>query len=283
MAIDVSFPEDRRARYAVIGRPVGHSLSPAMQERAFAEAGISACYRALEVGPEDLVDLRAAFEALGVLGFNVTAPLKEAVRSLIDSEDEVSSLCLAVNTVKCENGRWHGFNTDVHGVGKCLEEIGLDIEEKEAVILGSGGSARAVAVALEGAGIGRLHVRCRRESSGREVARLMKTEVETSIGPLDAASIPAGSTLIVNALPSFHGESPLVGIDPRELNANPFVLDLNYVPSVPPFLEACRRCGLEGTQGLGVLLHQGMASFEVWTGRIPSRSAMSRALGASSS
>jgi shikimate dehydrogenase len=275
MAPHAPFPEDGRDRYALIGHPVARSLSPLMQRAAFDAAGVPAVYVALDVPPESLPDLRPRLEGERVRGFNVTAPHKVAVRDHLDAEDPIAREAGSVNTVRCGTSGWEGFNTDVEGFSSALAEAWGRVEGRRVLVLGSGGAAAAAVAALAREGAGSIEVRCRRPGAAE---RLRALGPDVRPGRLDDR--PAAADLVVNALPPFDLPSgePLVGLDPDRLPPGTFVFDLNYPPPVPPFLAACRRRGLAGADGLGMLLHQGAAAFHLWTERPAPRSAMRRVL-----
>ncbi|MDR7567747.1 MAG: shikimate dehydrogenase, partial [Armatimonadota bacterium] len=139
---------------ALLGDPVSHSLSPRMHAAAFAALGLRWAYVALRVLPSDLAEAVRGLRALGFAGANVTVPHKEAVVPLVDRLDEVARACGAVNTlVFGESRRIHGYNTDVAGVRRTLEHVGFRAAGCRAAVLGAGGSARAVCVALAQEGV----------------------------------------------------------------------------------------------------------------------------------
>lgn len=232
------------AKYALIGDPVEHSLSPAMQNAAFAAAGIDAQYEALRV-PRD--GIAAAIESLRSdhAGFNVTTPLKEAILPFVDALTDVADSAAAVNTVRIEKGRLTGHNTDGAGFIDALMDV-WKIEPRRLIFcfLGSGPAARAIAQAV----------------ARRNALRIMCW----SRNPLTSAQIgePPDSRpdVLVSALPH-DAEVPADVLDAIE--GLTYVFDLNYRAPRSPVPE---RIGRFRTDGLPLLLHQGAQSFKWWTG-----------------
>lgn len=245
------------AKYALIGDPVGHSLSPAMQSAAFAVAGIDASYEALRVPKDDIASaidrLRAEFA-----GFNVTTPLKEAVLPFVDALTDVAESALAVNTVRIEKGKLTGHNTDGAGFVDALMDV-WKLEPRRLIFcfLGSGPAARAIAHAV----------------ARRNALRIMCW----SRNPLTCAEIgdapDSRPDVLVSALPS-DAEIPADVLDTIEGATH--VFDLNYRASRSPVPE---RIGKSRSDGLPLLLHQGAQSFRWWTGVDAPLDAMRTALG----
>lgn len=242
----------------LLGHPVSHSLSPRMQNAAFAARALDWVYVALPVDPARLEAAVAGLVALGFAGANVTIPYKIALLAFCDELDPVAERAGSVNTLVVRNGRVRGSSTDGPAVVEAVEPAGA-----QALLLGAGGAAQAVATALLDAGAASLVVAARdAERSGALVSRLR------SLFPDQAVSAAAGwppepgsATLLVNATPV--RDEPTV--DPVGLAA---VVDLAYDPEGAPtaLVEAARAAGCATVDGLEVLVRQGAASFERWTG-----------------
>src|ERR671912_2256209 len=143
---------------ALIGQPVGHSLSPAMHNAAFVADGLDFVYVCLDVDPEDLPAAVRGLEALKLRGFNVTMPHKRAMIPLVDELDEEARISGAINTVVIEDSGLRGFNTDGGGMVMACQEVGIELSGKSVLLLGAGGTAAAIAVAFGKAGAGELHI-----------------------------------------------------------------------------------------------------------------------------
>jgi shikimate dehydrogenase len=243
----------------VVGDPVEHSRSPAMHNAAFAALGLDWVYVALHA-PAGRGD--AAVQAvldLGLAGLNVTMPHKDAAAGACDDLAREAAALGAVNTVVVDNGRLVGHNTDGAGFLRALDDEGVAVGGKRVLVLGAGGAARAIALALGETGA-TVTVAARRDDAGRAAARLAGGHATA----FDDAPID-GCDVLVNATPiGMHGEGP--PFDPTRLERGQFVYDTVY-PAETPLLAAARGRGVAAAGGLGMLVHQGALSFELWTGR----------------
>ena len=220
---------------ALLGHPVSHSRSPAMQNAAFAARGLDWAYVALDVPSEVLEDALRGIVALGFAGANVTIPHKRVVAELCDELDRVATRAVSVNTLVFRGGRILGSSTDGLAVVKAVDARGA-----RALVLGGGGAGHAVAAALSDAGAG-VRVATRRDP--------------------DWPPRETDATLLVNA-------TPLVDEVPVEPRPGQTVVDLAYRPdgSETALVSAARAAGCVVVDGLEVLVRQGAASFRTWTG-----------------
>ena len=255
----------RRTRvYAVIGDPIGHSLSPQLQNAGFRARRMDAVY--VPVLVRDLRDFLGAIGPLGIAGFSVTLPHKEVILRHLDDCDPLAAEIGAVNTVVVRGGgKLFGYNTDYVGVLRALERR-LPLVGSSVLVLGAGGSARAVAFALSRAGAN-IRICARRPERARALARDVGGEA-IERRALRSEFFDA----IVNATPvgmfPRSGESPL---EARELNCR-LVFDLIYRPAETRLLRLARRRGIETVSGLEMFVAQGTAQWEIWTGeRAPVR------------
>jgi 3-dehydroquinate dehydratase/shikimate dehydrogenase len=255
----------RRTRvYAVIGDPIGHSLSPQLQNAGFRARRMDAVY--VPVLVRDLRDFLAAIGPLGIAGFSVTLPYKEVILRHLDDCDPLAAEIGAVNTVVVRGGgKLFGYNTDYVGVLRPLERR-LPLVGSSVLVLGAGGSARAVAFALSRAGAN-IRICARRAERARALSRAVGGEA-IERRALRSEFFDA----IVNATPvgmfPRSGESPL---EARELNCR-LVFDLIYRPAETRLLRLARRRGIETVSGLEMFVAQGTAQWEIWTGeRAPVR------------
>ncbi|MDR5710090.1 MAG: shikimate dehydrogenase [Armatimonadota bacterium] len=274
---------------ALLGDPVSHSLSPRMHAAAFAALGLRWAYVALRVLPSDLAEAVRGLRALGFAGANVTVPHKEAVVPLVDRLDEVARACGAVNTlVFGESRRIHGYNTDVAGVRRTLEHVGFRAAGCRAAVLGAGGSARAVCVALAQEGVAEVLLFARRVERAEFLAGQMSTlfpQVRFAAYPLEPASLRAQlaeAELLVNATPvGMHPDRDASPIpSPEFLHPCMVVFDLVYNPPRTRLLQLAQQAGARTIGGLLMLAYQGASSFELWTGKSAPVEVMLRAIGA---
>ncbi len=266
----------------LVGWPVSHSFSPAMHNAAAAALGLNVVYIPLPVHPDDLRTAVPALPALGFGGVNVTVPHKQAVIPLLDELDEAAAAMGAVNTIVVERGletgdrRLVGFNTDGAGFLADLTELGVVVTGRNCLILGAGGSARAVAHALAQAGAtGRILAR--RPSQAQQI--IADLELPFTAHPLaDLETVAAQSTapLIINATPLGMTPNPDASPWPDGLPIPPgaFIYDLVYNPRQTKLMQQARAAGRRAANGLGMLVHQGALAFELWTSVNPDTAVM---------
>lgn len=269
----------------IIGDPIEHSRSPQMHNAAFAKAGLDYVYVPFHVRPDDLAHAIAGFKALNVVGINVTLPHKQAVIPYLTSISREAELVGAVNTLTFVDDGIHGDNTDAPGVLRALEEEGdMSVPVgQEVVVLGAGGSARAVVVALALGGVASITIANRTVERAVSLAEEMQQKTNIlmhGMGLADARLPDAVSRcmlLINTATASMDPTQPLL-ISADWLQPNTIVYDIVYTPPVTPLMKAAseRRCPTLG--GIGMLVHQGAIAFEKWTGVTPCTETMHHAL-----
>jgi shikimate dehydrogenase len=289
-------------RVGLIGHPVAHSRSPAMQQAALDALGIPARYALWDTPAEGLADRVAALRAPGMLGANVTLPHKLAVIPLLDDlAAEARRVAGAVNTiVRVEDAagraRLVGHNTDVAGLAATLRAADAWPAGRRVVVLGAGGAAQAVAGLVADAGAAGLVVAARRVAAAARllaevVARLGARPAEVAaldLADAGALAVALGRCdLLVNTTPVGMGagdgvRQDAMPIDPAalaRLPAEALVLDIVYTPTETALLRAARAAGRRTANGLPMLLRQGAAAFELWTGRPAPLAVMRAALG----
>jgi shikimate dehydrogenase len=248
-------------RLAVLGHPVGHSRSPAMQNAALAELGLGGewSYEAIDVTPEGFAPRVEAMPGEGFAGTNVTVPHKAAALALADTPSETAREIGAANTLSFAGGEIHADNTDAPGFLAALPASPAGIR---ALVLGAGGAARAVVWALLG--------------EGAEVAVWNRTELRSRNLCADLGGEPVSRPepgdyeLIVNSTAvGLHGEDPFAELPLREDGFAPgqIVVDMVYADEPTPLLAAADAAGAKTVDGIEVLVRQGALSLEIWTGR----------------
>ncbi len=269
----------------VIGDPVEHSRSPQMHNAALAKAELDYVYVPFHVRPCDLGDAIAGFKAINVVGINVTLPHKQAVIPSLTSISREAELIGAVNTLSFNTGEIHGDNTDAPGVLRALEEdenMSVPVGE-DVVVLGAGGAARAVVVALALAGVASITIANRTVEKAVSLAEEMaqKTGVTMHGMGLTDARFPDAvyqCVLLVNtATTSMDANHPLL-ISADWLQQRTIVYDIVYTPPVTPLMQAANARGCRTLGGIGMLVHQGAIAFEKWTGVAPCIETMYEAL-----
>lgn len=258
-----------RPAIALIGDPVSHSASPAMQRAAFAAAGLAMDYTAVRIGAQELVvafpDLRRRFA-----GLNVTRPLKEEVLPLLDAVSPAAAGAGSVNTVVFSGGAAQGDSTDGAGFLAALARVPHP-RVRRALILGTGGAARAVAAALRQNGA-TVEVAGRNAGAAQRLREHLGVDViGTDVGSIAAAVRSAD--LLVNATPVGAEGGPAMSTLPATvlpdtvpLHPALVVVDLVYRPRRTPLLERAALAGCRTVEGIEMLIEQGARSFELWTG-----------------
>jgi len=262
--------------YGIFGDPVAHSLSPLMQNAAFAAAAIDAVYVPFRVTAPALPAAVAALRALGIGGVNVTIPHKERVLALLDEVDPQAQRIGAVNTIVNRDGILAGYNTDGIGLIRSLEvDLRFRAAGKRILLLGAGGACRAALVALSGEGAAWIGVANRNPERALQLAReFAPLAPGTSIAafPLAAAALAAvwgAVDLVVNtSAVGLHGEDfpmPIATLLPPSA----FIYDMVYGSRPTPLLAAARAQGRPCADGRGMLVGQGEEAFRLWTGQAP--------------
>ncbi len=262
----------------IIGYPLKHSISPAFQQAALDHYRLDVRYKAWETEPEQLGVVVERLRHPDYLGANVTIPYKEKVLSLMDGLDGFSARIGAVNTIVNRDGRLLGHNTDAEGFLRALREEGhFEPKGKGVMLLGSGGVARAAAFALAEVGVSSLVVVNRTMSRAEALAAALEGSLKQGQpvvtlpwGSPELALWLSGCQLLVNCTSVGMRHSRLEGESPLEANLIPqdiLVYDLVYNPMETPLLAVARERGARTLGGLPMLVYQGAASFELWTGR----------------
>ena len=265
------------ARLGIIGYPIGHSISPIFQQAGLDHLGIDATYEKWEVTPEGVGDFVNGLRAPGSLGINITVPHKQAVIPFLDEVDEWATAAGAVNTIVNHDGRLSGHNTDGPGfLQALLVETGYSPKGTRALILGAGGAARGILLALVRGGVDSLVIANRTLERAEILAQLAKDNgVLAEAVPLrnpdeSVTEAAASADLIVNCTtmgmshgPDEHG-SPLSA---AQIPATAIVNDVVYNPLLTPILKEAAAAGATALGGLHMLVYQGVLSFQMWTGR----------------
>lgn len=256
-------------RAFVIGHPIAHSRSPLIHGTWLAEHGIDGSYEAIDVAPEDLAAFFQRLRGGAFVGGNVTIPHKQAVFALCDEVDPLARQIGAVNTLVVRDGRVWGTNTDYLGFLGNLDAgaPGWSEAKRPALVLGAGGAARAIIVALRSRDIPVILLN-RTRGTADSLAAELGGDIRT--GSLDEANaLAAAAGLVVNTTSiGMHG-SRFEDFDLKRLQPGTLVTDIVYTPLETPLLSDARRLGLPTVDGLGMLLHQAVPGFAAWFGVTP--------------
>ncbi len=256
-------------RTAVIGSPIGQSLSPLMHSYWFRSERMSGSYEALEVSAEELETALSNFCSRGYAGFNVTVPHKTAIVPLLDRVTPLARQMGAVNTVKINaDGTTTGINTD--GIG-FLKHLNLTVpgwaKDKPVLLLGSGGAARAAALALLNDKTPMIMMCNRTREKAEAIASDIGRGRITTVDWADRDDAVMGAGLVVNTTTLGMTGQPSLDLDLAKAGPDTVVYDIVYKPLVTPLIAAARARGLKTVDGLGMLVYQGAAAFKAWFDR----------------
>lgn len=263
--------------YGVIGDPIGHSMSPDMHNDAFRALGIQAHYQPFHVMEADLPKAVEGMKALGISGFNVTVPHKTAVMPLLDEVDPLAQAIGAVNTVVREQNRFIGYNTDGEGfLAGLMAEYDGDVLSKRILLVGAGGSARAIYYTLSQKGAQKIDIANRTAARAEELKKRCPYPVETVVLTMEEASKQlANYDIIIQTTwigMSPHAESMPLSLD--HIRSDAFVADIIYNPIETVLMKEARARGASAQNGAKMLSFQGALAFEKWTGTMPDPSRM---------
>jgi shikimate dehydrogenase len=257
---------------ALIGDPVERSLSPAMHNAAFEALGLDYAYIALRVPRAALEGAIASARVINMAGMNVTHPHKINILSLLDELDESAELVGAVNTIKNHRGRLIGYNTDGAGAVRALESEVGKLAGCRVLLLGAGGAARAIAFSLVKAGA-ELTVANRTASRAKELAAAIKRSFGANVGRInlsrkEIAEVIKHTDILINATTvGMHPDVNRTIVTAGMMHSGLIVKDIVYEPLQTRLLKEAKKAGARTVTGLGMLIHQGALSFEIWTGR----------------
>lgn len=254
--------------FCIFGRPVRHSLSPAMHNAAFKAAGINAVY--LAFSPSSIHAAVSAMKALGIRGASVTIPFKTEVITSCDELDPSAAAIGSVNTLMNREGIITGYSTDGDGAVMALEHAGVAPSDARFLVIGNGGSARAIAYSLLAAG-GRVIIAGRNP----ERARACADDLSSLFGAVESIGIPEctpsfmkGIDVVINTTPV--GMAPATEASPIPadlLEKRHTVFDIVYAPHRTRLIEEALARGCAVVYGIDMLIFQGAKQFELWTGR----------------
>ncbi|MBF0517206.1 MAG: shikimate dehydrogenase [Nitrospirae bacterium] len=245
----------------LIGKPVGHSLSPAMHNAAFKELGMDCRYLAFPVDKERLGDAIRSIRALNFLGANITIPYKEMAIEFLDDCHEEAKFIGAVNTIVNDGSRLIGHNTDGRGFMKSMEEAAVSLKDKRVFMSGAGGAARALTYYIANNAVNLKIFDTDTQKLNALVASLKKINPE--VHAETSADAIKNADVFINATPlGLHAGDPLP-VDSALLHEGLVVCDVIYKDT--PLIVEAKRLGCQTVNGLGMLFWQGVLAFELWT------------------
>ncbi|MCX5703013.1 MAG: shikimate dehydrogenase [Candidatus Omnitrophica bacterium] len=257
--------------YGVLGYPAKHSLSPLMHNAAFSALKINAEYKIFEKNPDELEKFIRSLFKERIVGLNITIPYKERVIPFLNKVSPGAKLIGAVNTIKADQNKLEGFNTDGEGLLRHLDEdLGFNPKDKTVAIIGAGGAAKAVSLYLAKAKARAINIYDIDKAKALALVNHLKQNFKDTESAL-ADSIRGlkieGADLLINATPIGMKDTDPCVVDGDFLHKDLLVYDLIYNPGETKLLKVAKQKGARVSNGLGMLLYQGAASFELWTNK----------------
>lgn len=263
--------QNKEIRAGVMGWPVNHSLSPRLHGFWLEQYNINGSYEAFAVEPGNFANALQHLSADGYAGVNITVPHKEAALEQVDQADDIARRIGAVNTIVVQaDGKLQGTNTDAFGFLENLKEgvSNFEFGQGPAVVLGAGGAARAVVVALIDAGVPEVRLANRTLERAETLAAQLGGPINV-IPWQERADALVDAALLVNTTTLGMESQPALDIDLETLPTEALVTDIVYAPLETELLKTAQRRGNVTVDGLGMLLHQARPGFEAWFGVKP--------------
>lgn len=257
--------------YGLIGDPVSHSFSPFIHNTIAKKLGDDIIYAAFHVKPDGLEAAISGAHALSVKGLNVTIPHKSRVMDFLAEIERTALEAGAVNTILYDKKGYSGYNTDVAGVISTFKSRNIGLQDKKIVILGAGGGARAVAIAMAKSGVSELNIVNRSEENACILAKQVNMYYQTKINvvkPGEIESIGKADVMINATSIGFGeqaGEMPLES--PAYLEKTDILFDIIYTPWETELIKAAKQKGIFCINGFDMLVYQAVAAYEIWRKR----------------
>ena len=271
-------------KLAIIGYPLSHSLSKVIQETALRSCGLSGTYDVLPTEPENLITRIKRLKVEGYHGFNVTIPHKVPITLFLSKFDTNANLIGSVNTVKItEDKNLEGSNTDIYGFVKAIpDDVKPNLKGRQAVVLGTGGAARAICAGLVSLGVSNITFYSRNVIDSHphvEILRQKFPKVKIELKPYSLLETLKGAKILVNTTPVgmknfLEGASPVDYEVIKELDDDSLVYDIVYNPVKTRLIKHAEFCGKRYVGGLDMLVYQAEKAFEIWSGQTPDVNAM---------
>ena len=264
-------------KLGIIGYPLGHSISAVIQKEGLKSIGLEGSYEVMETHPEELINRIKFIKANGYNGFNVTIPLKVPMSLFLDDIDEYANIAGCVNTVKVlEDRSFIGYNTDIYGFKKAIPDD-VDLTDKNASILGTGGASRAAVVGLAEKGVKEIDFYTRNIINSRQTLEYVRAkfpEINFNVYQIQNIRSLTHTSIIVNATPIgmkgyMADQMPLEQNDLDTLNPNTLIYDIVYNPVKTILIQEAQKRGLRTVGGLDMLIYQAERAIEIWTGKAP--------------
>ncbi len=258
--------------YGVIGDPIEHSLSPTLQNAAFEALTMDSVFLAFQVKTGEVENALCGMRGLGICGLNVTMPHKNAVIPFLDKVDAPAKFLDSVNTIINNNGKLSGFSTDGIGALNALKKNGVNLKGKKVLLLGGGGAAKAIAYALAKE-VDELTILNRSPEKIKALTETIARDFNKKVsnGLLEPSAIQENlqnADVLINATSvGMHPDDKHSLVESQLLRRDLTVMDIVYNPVKTKLAKDAEKAGAKVVSGVEMLIHQGAASFEIWTGR----------------
>lgn len=265
MAMKINYQNSSKL-LCVIGDPIGHSLSPLLQNTMLEYLGEDAVYLAVPVKAGTVRDFVSAAKTMGILGFNLTMPHKEDIIPLLSSMTPEAAACKSVNSVRIRDGKLEGHSTDGIGFRRSIQALGWDYPGKTVTILGAGGAAKSVALTASMAGAKQVHV------VNRTLARAEQLcSGRSNMFPHSLTQLPEllpQTDILINATPvGMNGTAGGSIPDLTPLKKDALCMDCIYAPAMTPFMQEAKKQGHIAGNGIGMLVYQAIFALEFFLDR----------------
>lgn len=275
--MSIFIPDSETKLYGLLGKTLSHSISPSLHNNGFRDLGINAIYLMLETKEQDLGEYINSLKNLGFSGWNVTIPHKESIIPYLNGFSSLARASGAVNTVLNRRGRLTGYNTDVIGFQRQVEETGFKVKGKRAAVIGAGGAARAAIAALIQLDLKDITIINRTVENAEELAKLFREENAKqnfdfcSLDEQEYGEVVKTADLVVDTTPvgMYSNDIKKTVINPDYLHEEQLVIDLVYNPLKTQILKEAEKRGAQIGNGLLTLIYQAEASFKLWTQEMP--------------
>ncbi len=264
-------------KLGIIGYPLGHSISAVIQKAGLESLGVEGSYDVMETPPEELINRIKYIKTNGYNGFNVTIPLKVPMSLFLDDIDDYANIAGCVNTVKVmEDRSFYGYNTDIYGFKKAIPEV-VNLNGKNASILGTGGAARAAVVGLVERGIAEIDFYTRNIINSKQTLDYVRAKfpnITFNVYQIQNIRSLEGTSIVVNATPIgmkgfMADQMPLEPADLDKLKPDTIVYDIVYNPVKTVLINEAQKRGLKTIGGLDMLIYQAERAQQIWTGQSP--------------
>lgn len=264
-------------KLGIIGYPLGHSISAVIQKAGLESLGVDGSYDVMETPPEELINRIKYIKTNGYNGFNVTIPLKVPMSLFLDDIDDYANIAGCVNTVKVmEDRSFYGYNTDIYGFKKAIPEE-VNLNGKNASILGTGGAARAAVVGLVERGIAEIDFYTRNIINSKQTLDYVRAKfpnITFNVYQIQNIRSLEGTSIVVNATPIgmkgfMADQMPLEPADLDKLKPDTIVYDIVYNPVKTVLINEAQKRGLKTIGGLDMLIYQAERAQQIWTGQSP--------------